>query len=264
MIEYIKYQAPNLFNDNEQEDQEDSFKFVDAFDYLKDFVSEGIQQGKNLITKTVYIPNRFQEDPEEVEEIQETEDENKEEKKEEKKVEPSAASNVNGFSEEYKRHLLSLDIEDLLKSQGITHIGKKAIKFGRKGLRPQNASYGAKNSNHKKRDPHTGNAMARDISIPNGSDADYAAFRKMLLGNKKVRDWMVIKGWGIINEITTAALKRTRGTGRHFHFGPDRWAKRTWQAWINNPNIPVTTICKEGGTLTHLEKRKTPINTYYI
>lgn len=138
--------------------------------------------------------------------------------------------------------LLSLDIEDLLKQEGITHIGKKAIKFGRRGLRPKNANYGSKNSWHYVLDQYTGNASARDISIPNGTDADYAEFRRMLLSNERVRNWMTTKGWGIINELTPAALKKTKGTGRHFHFGPDRWAKRTWNTWLQNPNISVTKI----------------------
>lgn len=137
--------------------------------------------------------------------------------------------------------LLKIDIEDLLKSEGITSVNGKPIKFGNKNLRPQNASYGAKNSNHKKRDPHTGNAMARDISIIGGTTKDYADFRSILLSNPRVVQYMTTKGWGIINEITPAILARTNGTGNHFHFGPDTWAKRTWKAWLNNPNLSITT-----------------------
>lgn len=136
--------------------------------------------------------------------------------------------------------LIRIDIEDLLRSEGITSINGKKIKFGRKTLRPANASYGAKNSNHKKRDPHTGNAMARDISIIGGTQADYAEFRRVLLNNPRVRAYMAAKGWGIINEITPSILKRTRGTGPHFHFGPDTWANRTWKGWLNNPSVPIT------------------------
>lgn len=136
--------------------------------------------------------------------------------------------------------LIKIDIEDLLRQEGITSINGKAIKFGNKALRSANASYGVKNSNHKKKDPHTGNAMARDISIVGGTTQDYADFRSKLLSNPKVVQWFDTKGWGIINEITPAVLRRTRGTGPHFHFGPDSWAKRTWKAWVSNPNLPVT------------------------
>ncbi len=138
--------------------------------------------------------------------------------------------------------LIKIDIEDLLRQEGITSINGKAIKFGNKALRSANASYGVKNSNHKKKDPHTGNAMARDISIVGGTTQDYADFRSKLLSNPKVVQWFDAKGWGIINEITPAVLRRTRGTGPHFHFGPDSWAKRTWKAWVSNPNLPVTQV----------------------
>ena len=138
--------------------------------------------------------------------------------------------------------LLGIDIEDLLKSEGITSINGKKIKFGNKNLRSSNARYGVKNSNHKKRDPHTGNASARDISIINGNPQDYAEFRRVLMSNPRVVAWMQAKNWGIINELTPAVLRRTNGTGPHFHFGPDRWARKVWGAWLNNPNLPVTQV----------------------
>ena len=136
--------------------------------------------------------------------------------------------------------LIHIDIEDLLKQQGITSVNGKAIKFGRRGLRPKGSKYGSKNSWHYVWNPYTKSATARDISIINGSDHDYDTFRKMLLGNKTVVSWMKANGWGIINELTKEILSRTKGTGRHFHFGPDSWARRTWNAWLSNPNIPVT------------------------
>lgn len=143
-------------------------------------------------------------------------------------------------TQKFNSDLARIDIEDLLKQEGITSVNGKKIKFGRKTLRPQNASYGVKNSNHKKRDPYNGFANARDISIPGGSDADYTKFRQMLLSNPRVVEWFRLRKWGIINELTPAVLRRTNGTGRHFHFGPDRWAVRTWNAWLQNPNISVT------------------------
>lgn len=136
--------------------------------------------------------------------------------------------------------LSRMDIEDVLKGQGITSVNGKKIKFGKKTPRDKNAKFGAKNSWHKKADPHTGFAMARDISIIGGNDNDYAEFRRILLNNSTVRQYMAEKGWGIINEITPAILRRTRGTGKHFHFGPDTWARRTWNAWVSNPNISIT------------------------
>lgn len=134
----------------------------------------------------------------------------------------------------------NLDIEDLLRSEGITSINGKKIRFGDRNLRAANASYGSKNSHHKRKDPFTGYASARDISIVGGTDADYTEFRRLLLNNDRIKNYMSKKKWGIINELTPQVLSKTRGTGRHFHFGPDQWATRTWAAWLNNPNLTIT------------------------
>lgn len=138
--------------------------------------------------------------------------------------------------------LIRTDIEDLLVQEDITHINGKKIKFGNKGLRSANASFGSPNSNHKKRDPNTGNAFARDISIPGGTNEDYAKFREVLLSNQRVRDYMEQRNWGIINEITPAAYKRYKSTGPHFHFGPDTAARRTWAGWLKTPDVDVTKL----------------------
>lgn len=153
-------------------------------------------------------------------------------------------------------NLISIDIEDLLKQEGITEINGKKIRFGNKQLRAKNASFGVKNSHHKERDPHTGNANARDISIPGGTMVDYTEFRRRMLENPRIREWFKQKNWGIINEVTSAALKRTNGTGPHFHFGPDKWARRTWNHWLTNPTVDVTKIisAQQGAVLTNKYK----------
>lgn len=143
--------------------------------------------------------------------------------------------------------LIATDIEDIFKQAGLVSINRKQIKFGNKALRDQNVSFGAKNSNHKKRDPHTGNAMARDISIIGGNLDDYIEFRKQIMSNELISKYLDTKGWGIINEVTPQILARTRGTGMHFHFGPDTWARRTWSGWRSNPNAPITQVFKQGG-----------------
>lgn len=137
--------------------------------------------------------------------------------------------------------LLSKDIEDIFRQAGLTSINGKQIKFGSRELRAQNASFGAKNSNHKRRDPHTGYAMARDISIIGGNLDDYTEFRRQIMSNELISQYLDTKNWGIINEVTPQILARTRGTGLHFHFGPDTWARRTWSGWKSNPDTPITT-----------------------
>ena len=143
------------------------------------------------------------------------------------------------ISNQYKPNndLLKLDIEDLLKQEGITEINGKPIKFGNKALRTS----GNPNSWHRKKDSQTGNASARDISIVGGTSKDYSDFKNILLHNQNIQDWMQLKNWGIINEITPEILSQTKGTGNHFHFGPDIWARNTWKAWNDNPSAKVTT-----------------------
>lgn len=138
--------------------------------------------------------------------------------------------------------LVNIDIEDLLRQEGITSVNGKKIKFGNKNRRSANAGYGVKNSHHKEIDQYTGYANARDISIVGGTDKDYTDFRDMLLGNDRIRQWFSQKGWGIINELTPTVMRKTNATGRHFHFGPDKWAVRTWRGWLDNPNIDVTKV----------------------
>ncbi len=133
--------------------------------------------------------------------------------------------------------LLRLDIEDLLRQEGITQVNGKPLKFGSKELRTS----GNPNSWHRKKDAHTGNASARDISIVGGTDSDYEDFKNILLSNNTIQEWMKLKKWGIINEITPAILKKTKGTGKHFHFGKDQYALDTWNAWNDSPSCSVLT-----------------------
>lgn len=143
--------------------------------------------------------------------------------------------------------LLEWDITDLLKSRGFNTINNKGIHYGKPGRRT--SSVGSANSYHRSIDKVTKRAMARDISIYGGTHADYDAFRKKLMGDPIVLTWMNLKGWGIINEITPQIRAKTGGTGNHFHFGPDRWAQRTWHKWLLDPNIPVTMKLKIGGII---------------
>mgnify|MGYP003553024585 CR=1 FL=1 len=45
-------------------------------------------------------------------------------------------------------------------------------------------------------------------------------------------------------------LSKTKGTGMHFHFGPDEWAKRTWNGWKENPDVAITQSFNKGGRFT--------------
>lgn len=158
------------------------------------------------------------------------------------KLVESVYKDVSNLLKSPNKKLVNIDIEDLLKQEGITSINGKAIKFGSREKRSNNASYGVTNSHHKEIDPSTGYANARDISIVGGTDKDYSDLRAKLLNNTRIRDWMEQKGWGILNELTPEIMNKTRATGRHFHLGPDKSARRTWLAWLNNPNVNVTQL----------------------
>ena len=158
---------------------------------------------------------------------------------------------LDSTSKDYSNEdLLKLDIEDLLRSEGITHINNKPLRFGSKELRTK----GNPNSHHRNKNPHTGYANARDISIMGGDITDYSEFINILLNNQKIKDWMEINNWGIINELTPEILGLTKGTGLHFHFGPDKWAVRTWLHWLDDPTVD---ILKNFRTIYH--KSENPI-----
>lgn len=135
--------------------------------------------------------------------------------------------------------LKTTTIEDVFKAAGLTHINNKRIIMGNPNLRPQNASYGVINSNHKIKGTD-GTANARDISIENGDIKDYEELKRQILNNPLIMAGLQAKGWGILNEVTPEILSRTNGTGKHFHLGPDSSAIRTLKYWIENPSTPVT------------------------
>lgn len=148
-------------------------------------------------------------------------------------------STVNNNQSKYSK---STDIEEVFRREGLTSVNGKDLKFGRKTLRPQNAPYGSKNSYHKKLDPDTGNAMARDISITKGNIDDYAEFRRLIMSNKNIVNYLKLKGWGILNEITPEAFKRYKSTGPHFHFAPGGATIRTFYGWEKDPTVDVTKL----------------------
>lgn len=148
-------------------------------------------------------------------------------------------STSNNQNKSINKDLISIDISDLLKQEGITKINGKDILFGNPNLRKRGVTYGSKNSHHYERDPLTGNANARDISIVGGTHKDYEDFKNILMSNPRVRQWLQQRNWGIINEIIPQVTSQTKATGPHFHFGPDRWARQIWNYWLNNPNTPV-------------------------
>lgn len=75
-------------------------------------------------------------------------------------------------------------------------------------------------SNHSKGTQN--NSGAYDI-VP--IDGNFNKFKSELYSNPNVVRWLQTHNWGILEEDTADVMKKTGATGKHFHFGPDTWAK---------------------------------------
>lgn len=90
-------------------------------------------------------------------------------------------------------------------------------------------------SNHSRKN-EWGQSMATDV-VP--VDGDFENFKNTLLNSPEARNWFEKRGYGIINEVIPQVLSSTGGTGKHFHVGPDRWARKVWNTWLANPSMSV-------------------------
>ena len=103
---------------------------------------------------------------------------------------------------------LNVSFEDLLKQEGIN----ARITSGYR----ENAKTSSGKTSH-----HATRGGAYDI-VP--TDGDFEKLRKEIYGNPRIIAWMKNKGWGILEETNPDILKKTGGTGYHWHFGPDKIA----------------------------------------
>ena len=94
--------------------------------------------------------------------------------------------------------------------------------------RPNAKTKQGRTSYHSQKDT-SGMSMAYDIVPLNGN---FEEFRNLLINSPEARNWFEKRGWGILDETTPEMLARTGGTGKHYHFGPDKIARDTWQQWI--------------------------------
>lgn len=86
-----------------------------------------------------------------------------------------------------------------------------------------------KPSNHSKRDSD-GNPMAYDIVPLNGN---FDELLETIYSNPRVVNWFKNKGWGILEEFTSEAMKGNGATGKHLHVGPDRGALEMFRKRIS-------------------------------
>lgn len=107
---------------------------------------------------------------------------------------------------------LNISLPNLLKEEGF----KIKVTSGyRKGAKTSNGH----DSNHSKGDEQSPGAY--DI-VP--LDRNFDKFKKELYSNPRVVNWLQLHGWGILEETTPEVMRKTRATGKHFHFGPDKLA----------------------------------------
>lgn len=92
---------------------------------------------------------------------------------------------------------------------------------------------GNKKSHHSRLD-EWGRSKAIDV-VP--KDGDFEGFKNKLLNSPEARNWFQKRGYGILNEIIPQVMSQTKATGKHFHIGPDQWAQRIWNQWLQNPNL---------------------------
>ena len=78
---------------------------------------------------------------------------------------------------------------------------------------------GARTSNGAMSNHALGEAM--DVVPING---DFSALRRLMLTDSEVINAMNSLGIGYLDETTEEMLKKTGGTGPHFHYGDDRSA----------------------------------------
>lgn len=118
-------------------------------------------------------------------------------------------------------------------------------------IRPQNASYGVKNSFHKR--PWKGSkkyGSAVDLTPALGYTYDDIL---RALAHPALQKWAKANGYGILDERPASVRARTNATGPHLHFGPDRGATKIY----SNPLIsPHYAYWESIGMGNNLNKRK--------
>ena len=107
-----------------------------------------------------------------------------------------------------------LSFPDLLKQEGIN---AKITS----GYRPNSVTNTGKKSNHSIK------GGAYDIVPTNGKT--FEDLRREIYSNKRIRDWMNKRGWGIIEEVNDADQKKYGATGANWHFGPDSAGIKNWR-----------------------------------
>lgn len=109
----------------------------------------------------------------------------------------------------------SKSLKQLLKEEGLN------VRIT-SDYRPGGKTKSGHASNHSKKDKY-GESMAFDI-VP--SDGNFEGLMQKMYSNPRILDWLKQRGYGVLEETTGDVMKKTGATGKHFHIGPDNWAKQ--------------------------------------
>ena len=155
------------------------------------------------------------------------------------------------------------DLQTMLNEQGLD----KYIRIT-SGFRDHNVGKAGNRSNHRKKNKH-GHSMAYDIAPAQGETFD-SIYQKMK-ENPAMQQWLSQNGFNINDETDTATLRRTGGTGAHFHIGPDKFNIRKGQSGFDTSNLfsaykaielPIKPIIKP--VIPNIEYSSTGVPDAYI
>ena len=117
---------------------------------------------------------------------------------------------------------MNLSFDELLKQEGIQIRVTSRL---RSGARTKSG-----NTSHHSYKDQWGHSAAMDI-VP--VDGNFEKLKKDIYSNPRIVAWLVNHDKGILEETTSDVMSKTGATGKHFHVGPDRWAKQMSSKYIN-------------------------------
>lgn len=146
----------------------------------------------------------------------------------------------------------SITPEQALAQSGLA--GKYTLSSG---FRPNAKTKQGKNSFHSMRH-YLGGSAAFDI-VPKG--ISWEEFKNIVYQDPFLAAYSAATGYGFLDETEDSTMSKTGATGRHFHFGPDSWAREqytkrfkgnipTWeeiQARRQQSNQPITQAVSDEG-----------------
>lgn len=121
------------------------------------------------------------------------------------------------------------DLQTMLNEQGLD---KYIIITS--GYRDHNIGKAGSKSNHRKKNQH-GHSLAYDIVPARGETFD--SIYQKIKQNPAMQQWLSQNGFNINDETDAATLRRTGGTGAHFHIGPDKFNIRKAHSGLDFKNL---------------------------